>query len=184
MQLDEYAIAQVFRYYASRSQDSLLRSLKELPSDALGDIIGRYTQDVEIKTTEDNLIISFNLVGLRDQISRGLTNTINDDVGILLSYGCSKDVVNEITGVSLKRIALKRQVMDMDFSVRGRPTKLDEDERSHIVDVWQTIPGSLTLRLIRTFYITRYPINDIWAAVRDNKHIQLSVGDQKCTKAK
>lgn len=163
------ALEEILRGYLAVTKNPYLNSMNGLPASVLNDLVGDLVKTADVRITEDNMTIAFDMRRFTNRITGAIKReVIMDEVGMLIEFGASKNVISEITGVHQSKIVTKRKMMKADLPKQGRPRKLDPGEVKMITEMWNRLDGCKSTKLIRTHIYTAYPINDVWLVIRSN----------------
>lgn len=163
------ALEEILRGYLAVTKNPYLNSMNGLPASVLNDLVGDLVKTADVRITEDNMTIAFDMRRFTNRITGAIKReVIMDEVGMLIEFGASKNVISEITGVHQSKIVTKRKMMKADLPKQGRPRKLDPGEEKMITEMWNRLAGCKSTKLIRTHLYTAYPINDVWLVIRSN----------------
>ena len=164
------SMSDVFDLFLEHSGDPFLNSMQGLPANILDQLMVDLVKSADIKNADDKLTIVADLRAFKNRVKGAFRSQIfEDEVGVLIQYGASKNVISEVTGVHQSKVVLKRKTMEANYPGQGRPKQLDEWQRPFIVDIWNRFTCSKTVKLIRTHHYSGIPINDVWLVVRDIK---------------
>lgn len=162
------SIIGVFNMFLEHSRDPFLNSMQGLPANVLDRLMADMVKGAEISCKDDNLNILIDVKAFKNRVKGAFTSELfEDEVGVLIQYGASKNVISELTGVHQSKIVCKRKIMDTRLPGQGRPTQLDAGDRDFIIDAWSKFKGNKVVRLVRTHHYSKIPINDVWMVVRD-----------------
>lgn len=158
----------VFNMFLEHSRDPFLNSMQGLPANVLDRLMADMVKNAEVNCQDGRLSIIVDMKAFKNRVKAAFTSEIvEDEVGVLIQFGASKNVISELTGVHQTKIVSKRKIMDSDIPGQGRPTQLDAGDRQFIIDAWRRFRGNRVVRLVRTHHYSRVPINDVWMVVRD-----------------
>lgn len=168
------SIIDIFKVYLEHSSDPYLNSMKGLPADVLDTLLVDLVKQSEISCQSERLNISMDMRAFKDRVKGAFkAQVLEDEVGVLLQYGASKNVISEVTGVHPSKIVCKRKTMSTASPGIGRPKKLDDGDQKFIIECWNKFEGTKAVKLVRTRYYTGIPINDVWLVVKDSSALNM-----------
>lgn len=175
------SVIDIFKMYLGHSRDPFLNSIKGLPFDVLDTLLVDLVKRSEIACKDDTLHIAIDIGAFKSRVKGAYkTQVLEDEVGVLIRYGASKNVITEVTGVHQSKIVSKRKVMTSDYPKQGRPKQLDAGEKKLVIDCWHKVSGNKAVRLIRAHHYSGVPINDVWLLVKDIKPNSKYESKQAC----
>ena len=112
------SVIDIFKMYLGHSRDPFLNSIKGLPFDVLDTLLVDLVKRSEIACKDDTLHIAIDIGAFKSRVKGAYkTQVLEDEVGVLIRYGASKNVITEVTGVHQSKIVSKRKVMTSDLSL-------------------------------------------------------------------
>ena len=171
-------LTELLKMYIDTSTDPYLGAMRDLPANVLDALLADFVKNANVSINANLFNISFDMDRFRERIKGAYQrHVLHDEVGILIRYGASKNVISEVTGVHQSKVVSKRKLMTAETPKLGRPRELDEAEKQYIADIWQNTEGCRVTRLVQTHYLSRVSINDVWLTVRDIKPKPLGNGN-------
>ena len=167
---DKQSVIAIFEAILSNSRDPFIKSMKGLPVNVLDSLLADLVNQSEIVCDKETLTIQFNITAFKRRVKGAFhREVLGDEVGVLIQFGASKNVISEVTGVHPTVIKSRRKLMESNYPKQGRPWQLDDGQKQFIEDCWRKFTGSSAVKLVRTHHFTGIPINDVWLVVKDIK---------------
>ncbi len=161
------SIIEIFKVYLGHSSDPFINSMKGLPADVLDSLLADLVKKSEISYESEKLRIEMDINAFKRRVKGAFkSQVLEDEVGVLIQYGASKNVISEVTGVHPNKIVFKRKTMDSNSPGIGRPKTLDPVDKQFILDCWSKFEGTKAVKLVRTHHFTDIHINAVWLVVK------------------
>ena len=162
------SIIEIFKAYLGHSSDPFLNSMKGLPADVLDSLLAELVKKSEVSYESEKLCVEMDIRAFKRRVKGAFKNQVlEDEVGVLIQYGASKNVISEVTGVHPNKIVFKRKTMESNSPGIGRPKILDPVDKQFIIDRWGKFEGTKAVKLVRTHHFTDLHINAIWLVVKE-----------------
>lgn len=175
------SIIDIFKLYLEYSSDPFLNSMKGLPADVLDSLLLDLVKRSKVSCRSEELCIVMDIRAFKARVKGAFkSQVLEDEVGVLIQYGASKNVISEVTGVHPTKIVFKRKTMESQNPGIGRPKKIDLGDKQFIIDCWNRFEGTKAVKLVRTHHFTGIQINAVWLVVKEleipeinanNKHV-------------
>lgn len=167
---DKQSVIAIFEAILNNSRDPFIKSMQGLPVNVLDSLLADLVNRSEIICNSDTLSIEFDVKAFKHRVKGAFRREVlEDDVGVLIQFGASKNVISEVTGVHQATIKSRRKFMECNHPKQGRPWQLDDGQKNFIRDCWTKFDGNAAVKLVRTHHFTEIPINDVWLVVKDIK---------------
>jgi len=167
---DKQSVIAIFEAILSKSSDPFIKSMQGLPVNVLDTLLADLVNRSEIRCDSEILAIEFDVKAFKRRVKSAFqSEVLSDEVGVLIQFGASKNVISEVTGVHQTAIKSRRKLMECDHPRQGRPWQLDGGQKKFVVDCWNKFTGTKAVKLVRTHHFTGIPINDVWLVVKDLK---------------
>lgn len=162
------SIIDIFQVYLEHNSDPFLNSMKGLPADVLDLLLLDLVKKSKVSCRSEELSIVMDMKSFKARVKGAFRSLVlEDEVGVLIQYGASKNVISEVTGVHPNKIVFKRKTMDSNGPGIGRPKKLDAGDEKFIIDCWNKFEGTKAVKLVRTHHFTGIPVNAVWLVVKE-----------------
>jgi len=90
----------VFNMFLEHSRDPFLNSMQGLPANVLDRLMADMVKNAEINCQDGSLSIIVDMKAFKNRVKAAFTSEIvEDEVGVLIQFGASKNVISELTGV-------------------------------------------------------------------------------------
>lgn len=167
---DKQSVIAIFEAILNTSSDPFINSMQGLPVNVLDSLLADLVNRSEITCNSETLTIAFDVKAFKHRVKGAYQREVlEDDVGVLIQYGASKNVISEVTGVHQTAIKSRRKLIECNHPKQGRPWQLDNGQKKFITDCWHKFDGNAAKKLVRTHHFTEIPINDVWLVVKDIK---------------
>lgn len=169
------SIIDLFKVYLEHSSDPFLNSMKGLPADVLDSLLLDLVKKSKVSCRAEELSIVMDIRAFKIRVKGAFRALVlEDEVGVLIQYGASKNVISEVTGVHPNKIVFKRKTMDLNGPGIGRPKKIDIGDERFIIDCWNKFEGTKAVKLVRTHHFTGIHINAVWLVVKESSTIKIN----------
>jgi len=167
---DKQSVIAIFEAILGNSSDPFIKSMEGLPVNVLDSLLADLVHRSEIQCGQETLTIKFDIKAFKRRVKGAFQREVlGDEVGVLIQFGASKNVITEVTGVHQTVIKSRRKLMECNHPKQGRPWQLDDGQKRFIEDCWNKFTGSNAVKLVRTHHFTEIPINDVWLVVKELK---------------
>ncbi|MGK0292315.1 MAG: hypothetical protein ACI9U1_000695 [Porticoccaceae bacterium] len=167
---DKKSVIAIFEAMLNKSSDPFISSMQGLPVNVLDSLLVDLVNRSEITCDSETLSIAFDVKAFKQRVKGAFQREVlGDEVGVLIQFGASKNVISEVTGVHQTTVKSRRKLMVCNHPMQGRPWQLDNGQKKFITDCWNKFSGNNAVKLVRTHHFTEIPINDVWLVVKDLK---------------
>lgn len=171
---NKQSVVAIFEEILRGSRDPFINSMQGLPVNVLDNLLADLVNRSEIKCDSDKLTIEFDIKAFKHRVKGAFQREVlEDEVGVLIQYGASKNVISEVTGVHQSAIKSRRKLMECNHPRQGRPWLLDDGQKKFVIDCWNKFTGNDAVKLVRTHHFTEIPINDVWLVIKELKLTKL-----------
>ena len=137
---DKQSVIAIFEAILNNSSDPFINSMQGLPVNVLDTLLADLVNRSEITCDSDTLTIEFDVKAFKQRVKGAFQREVlEDDVGVLIQFGASKNVISEVTGVHQTTIKSRRKLMECNHPKQGRPWQLDNGQKKFIRDCWSKI---------------------------------------------
>jgi len=97
---NKQSVIAIFEAIIGKSSDPFIKSMEGLPVNVLDSLLTDLVHRSEIQCGQETLAIKFDIKAFKRRVKGAFQHEVlGDEVGVLIQFGASKNVITEVTGV-------------------------------------------------------------------------------------